>query len=458
MLEAKIIEESDRDFIDDVVETAVNKHDGDPEKALEGLGGEDQVNKTFMGTVTFADPEADSDDSDSPYDPDATVIGLDGANQSGVSPPPPADEGDETYDSDATVIGGPKKEEPVPELSSSDDSAFEEDEEEPSESDATVQTVATSSLDDNEDLGADANATMTSIEEPGQESLDPSQTVVSGTRADETIMSPAGPGATMVSSELPSDPESTKATKITSSAGPGFFSDPNLTKRVLEAEGRYTHESEHARGGMGRILLVHDEHLGRDVALKELLPELAEVTVPGFSGETAAQPMLTRFLQEARMTGRLEHPSIVPVYELGQRKDGTFYYTMKLLRGKSMAEVIDNTKTLNDRLGLLPRFVDVCQAVAYAHSKGIVHRDLKPDNVMVGEFGETVVIDWGLAKAKSEREISTEGAEGPKKTGPGDLSKTAYGQALGTPARKVSWTKSTSAPTFTRWAPYSMNC
>ncbi len=207
---------------------------------------------------------------------------------------------------------------------------------------------------------------------------------------------------------------------------------------VQETPGRYTRESEHARGGMGRVLLVHDEHLGRDIALKELLP------IPGQSDLTPQTParlsagLIARFLQEARITGQLEHPAIVPVYELGTRNDGSLYYTMKLVRGGSMAESIRKAATLEDRLKLLPHFVDLCQAIAYAHSRGVIHRDLKPGNVMVGEFGETVVIDWGLAKAKGKKDIHEEELsrtfEMISKGHAADAVNTAYGYALGTPA------------------------
>ena len=182
-----------------------------------------------------------------------------------------------------------------------------------------------------------------------------------------------------------------------------------------EPVGRYTGGSEYARGGIGRILLVHDEQIGRDVILKELLPNLeVNPTAPTLSrlpgGGSPGTPMrhsaamMARFLQEAKITGQLEHPSIVPVYELGLRNDGQLYYTMKLVRGKTMAVAIDECKTKDDRLALLRPFLDMCQAMAYAHSKGVIHRDLKPSNVMVGEFGECVVLDWGLAKSGRDKD------------------------------------------------------
>jgi WD40 repeat protein len=153
--------------------------------------------------------------------------------------------------------------------------------------------------------------------------------------------------------------------------------------------------AEIGRGGIGRVLLAFDQHLGREVALKELL---ARELPPGAGPTHRLAAAVTRFLREARVTGQLEHPNIVPVYELGRRDDGTLYYTMKMVRGRTLADAIRAAPDLPARLALLNHFVDLCQALAYAHSRGVVHRDIKPENVMLGEFGETVVLDWGLAK------------------------------------------------------------
>jgi len=207
---------------------------------------------------------------------------------------------------------------------------------------------------------------------------------------------------------------------------------------VTEAPGRYTGASERGRGGIGRVLLVHDQVLGRDVALKELLPSRgAGPAAEGDSPVRQSAAMLARFLQEAKVTGQLEHPSIVPVYELGTRRDGRVYYTMKLVRGRSLDQALEEAQTLPARLELLPHLVDLCQAIAYAHSRGVIHRDLKPANVMVGEFGETVVIDWGLAKVRGKDDARAEEmTETLKALELGDaegLGRTAYGAALGTP-------------------------
>jgi eukaryotic-like serine/threonine-protein kinase len=208
-----------------------------------------------------------------------------------------------------------------------------------------------------------------------------------------------------------------------------------LVKTQEESPGRYSHISQYARGGMGRVLLVHDEQIGRNVALKELLPDLDPSSSEGMTSplhKTAS--LMSRFLHEARITAQLEHPSIVPVYEIGRRRDGRFYYTMKLVRGQTLARAIAARKSLSERLQLLPNFVALCQAVAYAHNRHVIHRDIKPANIMVGEFGETMVLDWGLARRQ--------GLEDPNARDAGNLldscsesdaPQTAYGKALGTP-------------------------
>lgn len=175
---------------------------------------------------------------------------------------------------------------------------------------------------------------------------------------------------------------------------------------VDDSATRYVDPVEHDRGGMGRILIVRDERMNRTIAMKELIPpaQSGDKTMVGGASDQATSHQVQRFLREARITGSLEHPSIVPVYELGRRDDGTHYYTMKLVRGRTLFQAIYEAKSLKDRLKLLPHVIDLCQAIAYAHDKGIVHRDIKPSNVMVGAFGETVVIDWGLARVLNQED------------------------------------------------------
>jgi eukaryotic-like serine/threonine-protein kinase len=152
----------------------------------------------------------------------------------------------------------------------------------------------------------------------------------------------------------------------------------------IVAEETYRDRTELARGGLGRVMRAHHTTMRRVVALKELLP--------GIRGAEA------RFIREALVTGRLEHPSIVPVYEAGRWPTGEPFYAMKLVSGRPLGELVREVPTLAGRLSFLSNVIAVADALAYAHSRRIIHRDIKPGNVIVGQFGETVVIDWGLAK------------------------------------------------------------
>ena len=193
-----------------------------------------------------------------------------------------------------------------------------------------------------------------------------------------------------------------------------------------EMPGRYEIQEELARGGSGRILVVFDRHVGRKIAMKELISDLSKA--PSQTKDPQVTAIRNRFLREARVTGRLEHPSIVPVYEIGKHTDGTFYYTMRLVKGRTMLSAIKRSGDVSDRLSLLPHFYHVCNAVAYAHSKGVINRDIKPSNVMIGEFGETVVLDWGLAKIKGSEETIFVRHDDE------EIGKTVFGQAIGTPS------------------------
>ena len=198
-----------------------------------------------------------------------------------------------------------------------------------------------------------------------------------------------------------------------------------------EAPGRYQLRGEYGRGGQSRVLLAFDQHMGREIALKELLPD-GEAPAAG-SPRSTSQAASSRFVREARITSQLEHPNIVPVYELGLHPDGTTYYTQKLVRGVTLKKKLADARTLPERLKLLAHFSDICHAVAYAHSRGVVHRDLKPENVMVGQFGETVVLDWGLAKARGQKDL-----RGKEVAREAELMRspdaTVAGHALGTPS------------------------
>ena len=170
--------------------------------------------------------------------------------------------------------------------------------------------------------------------------------------------------------------------------------------------GRYRIEGEVARGGMGSVLRVWDEDLRRRLAMKVVLDEDRAFDKPGpASSRTRA---IARFIEEAQVTGQLDHPGIVPVHELGLDKEGRVYFTMKLVEGRDLKQifglVFEGREGWNETraLGVI---LKVCEAVAYAHRKGVIHRDLKPSNVMIGNFGEAYVMDWGLARVLGRKDL-----------------------------------------------------
>jgi serine/threonine-protein kinase len=201
----------------------------------------------------------------------------------------------------------------------------------------------------------------------------------------------------------------------------------------------------HARGGLGQVWVARDCELQREVALKVIQPRFAE-----------RADQRARFVQEAEITGNLEHPGIVPVYSLGRNPDGRPYYAMRFIRGESLQAAI---RQFHQRFGggagatnapvgtmwgiefrqLLGRFLDVCDALDYAHSRGVLHRDLKPANIMLGRYGETLVVDWGLAKVIGKVDILPAAADGDLEPdlagGTGARSgDTEPGTTIGTPA------------------------
>lgn len=171
---------------------------------------------------------------------------------------------------------------------------------------------------------------------------------------------------------------------------------PDADTPELDDPARYVLGGLLGRGGMGEVRLVWDARLGREVAEKTIL-----------NTESGAA---RRLLREATVTARLEHPSIVPVYDAGRTADGRPCYRMRLVRGRSLAERLADTPEMRARLQTLRGFLQACEAIAYAHARGILHRDLKPANLMLGERGETLVVDWGLAC-----ELDTHG-RGPAET------------------------------------------
>jgi len=179
---------------------------------------------------------------------------------------------------------------------------------------------------------------------------------------------------------------------------------------------RYTVHELLGRGGMGAVYRATDRTLGRDVALKVLTPELEQ-------GDLAGVPGARRLEREARVLASLEHPGIVAVHDAGTLADGRPFYVMRLVRGHRLDEQVRQEA----RGQRLRRFLAVCDAVSFAHSKGVIHRDLKPSNVMIGEFGEVLVLDWGVAKRAAETDA---GALAGAPASDGD---TGDGVAIGTP-------------------------
>ncbi len=171
-----------------------------------------------------------------------------------------------------------------------------------------------------------------------------------------------------------------------------------IDQTTNKQDGRYRLDGEIARGGMGAILKGRDTDLGRDLAIKVLLKEHHN------NPETAK-----RFIEEAQIGGQLQHPGIAPVYELGQFQDGRPFFTMKLIKGKTLSALLAERKSVeDDRAKYLGIFEQICQTMAYAHSHGVLHRDLKPSNVMVGAFGEVQTMDWGLAKVLAAGGVADE--------------------------------------------------
>ena len=200
----------------------------------------------------------------------------------------------------------------------------------------------------------------------------------------------------------------------------------------FQGKSRYQLLGEIARGGMGAVLKGRDADIGRDLAVKVLL-----------EGHRHHPEMTRRFVEEAQISGQLQHPGIVPIYELGAFDDGRPFFTMKLVKGQTLASLL---REREHRAAEISRFLgifeQVCQTVAYSHAHGVIHRDLKPSNIMVGAFGKVQVMDWGLAKVLKEGGVVNDRAAGRWReeeqtliqTARGDSDLSSAGSVLGTPA------------------------
>lgn len=195
--------------------------------------------------------------------------------------------------------------------------------------------------------------------------------------------------------------------------------------------GRYRFMAEIGRGGVGVVYRGRDQDLGRDVAMKVLRPEHAN-----------RQEILDRFVEEAQIGGQLQHPGIVPVYEMGLQHGDQPYFAMKLVKGETLADLLERrSEPGQERRRFLGYFEQICQTMAYAHAKQVVHRDLKPQNVMVGSFGEVQVVDWGLAKVlKDDGKDEAHAARTPSaseiatvRSSPDHESQSLVGSMMGTP-------------------------
>jgi len=255
-------------------------------------------------------------------------------------------------------------------------------------------------------------------------------------RSEDEKASPEGPG------EIPPKTEEASGRSVFTLLGTRL--DPGAGVRLGEADAdpvvegsasarRNVSLGEIARGGMGAILKLVDRDIRRPVAMKVMIGE-----------ESGGR--IERFVEEAQVTGQLEHPNIVPVHELGLDPEGRVYFTMKLVKGESLEEVIDRLDDPNEDVpapvGPSPRaslgdlllvFLKTCDAVSFAHARGVIHRDLKPENVMLGDFGEVLVVDWGLAKvqgvADRAREDLVATARSERETG-----RSITGDVMGTPS------------------------
>jgi serine/threonine protein kinase len=212
----------------------------------------------------------------------------------------------------------------------------------------------------------------------------------------------------------PSNPEDPtfRRTPLPNEAQPG----PSASPVGQLYAGRYEIREELARGGMGRVLLAHDRSLDRPVAIKEALDPSPE--------------LLQRFEREVRMTARLQHPAIVGLFEAGQAPGGHPFFVMRRVAGTPMDAQLRGMRTLAERLTLLPNLIAAVEALAYAHHQRIIHRDLKPSNLLIGRFGDTVVIDWGLARSL-DAPVAESAAAAPGDAAP---AVTLAGAVMGTPS------------------------
>lgn len=233
------------------------------------------------------------------------------------------------------------------------------------------------------------------------------------------------------------DPEDSQQTTDERPPGHRTAKPPTLTQVM---GGRYRIGDTIGRGGMGEVRLAYDEQIGREVALKRI------------RGTEPTDRSVKRFLREARIQGRLEHPGIPAVHELGRDADDLPYFVMKRLAGTSLRAILEASERdpTHSRLRLLRAFADICLTVEFAHVNGVLHRDLKPDNIVFGEFGEVYVIDWGVAKLVGEDDDFDDIR--------GDELQTRAGAAVGTPGYMAPEQERGEADIDARADVYALGC
>ncbi len=195
-------------------------------------------------------------------------------------------------------------------------------------------------------------------------------------------------------------------------------------KVLKEIKGRYIYSKKSIQGGMGKITFVFDSFMNRNIVIKELSYSKDRIT---------SERKELGFIREALLTAELEHPSIIPIYEIGKKANGNLYYSMKQIKGETLSRLIHKQKKIEERLNLVTNFLNICYAIAYSHERNIIHRDIKPANIMIDKFGETILLDWGLAK-----HIDVNDSLIKKFTDKYDLldneNKTINGKVVGTPS------------------------
>jgi serine/threonine protein kinase len=196
-----------------------------------------------------------------------------------------------------------------------------------------------------------------------------------------------------------------------------WLSDDKLDHLRAIADTRYAFVEELGRGGMGTVYLAEDRELDRLIAIKVL------------NTPAATDDLRQRMIREAQIIARLEHPGIVPVHDTGTLPDGRIFYAMKYVRGSRLDEYAAQGASLNDRLR---KFQSVCDAVAFAHAHGVIHRDLKPQNIMIGSFGEVLVLDWGVAKIKPQTNADERKSDSDLRSSAFICGNTLHGTVIGT--------------------------